>query len=148
MGSRSLSLGAVLVPAVLASACTVTAMGPEDAPPRIEARGLIDGHAAFGMRAEDDFFRLRVLDGESSGALAEVVLWKLFRLEVGALGFGVGIGPFDLALGTLFFDPRVPGMTDEKADRKPDRSVEPGTQCEVCAAAERKAAEEKVAGEE
>jgi len=133
MGSRSV-LAALL--AVLASGCTVTAVGAEDAPPRIESRGLIDGHAAFGLREENDFLRVKVLDGESDGALGEVVLWKLFRLEVGALGLGVGIGPFDFALGTLFYEPEVPPMHADHHDEP--KAAEPGSKCEVCAEAEAK----------
>lgn len=132
---RSLSLA--LLGLGLLSACTVTRMGGESGPPRIEASGLIEGHAAFGIRAEDDFVRLRVLDGESDGALCELVLWKLFRIEVGALGVGVGIGPFDLALGTLFYEPEVPDMMGQ-ATARAKSSVDPD-ECEIC----RQAAEKK-----
>ena len=116
--------------AALLSACTITRMGAEDGPPRIEAGGLIEGHAALGFRAEDDFVRLRVLDGESDGALGEFVLWKLFRLEIGALGVGVGVGPFDLALGTLFYEPEVPRMMSQESERVTP-SVDPD-ECEIC----------------
>ncbi|NOT30157.1 MAG: hypothetical protein HOP15_06900 [Planctomycetes bacterium] len=129
-GSQAL-LAATLV-AALVSGCTVTSVGAEDAPPRIESRGLIDGHAAIGVRAEDEFFRLRVLDGESDGALGGVVLWKLFRLEVGALGFGVGLGPFDLALGTLFFEPEVPPMGGKEREASAPATA---TDCATCAEA-------------
>jgi hypothetical protein len=107
-------------------------MGSEDAPPRIESRGLIDGHAAVGMRDEDDFFRLRVLDGESDGSLGEVVLWKLFRLEVGALGLGVGLGPFDLALGTLFYEPEVPSMGEDEPGQASASVSTSEADCEIC----------------
>jgi len=134
MGHR-LHLAAPLA-ATLLSACTVTRMGAESGPPRLDFDGMIEGHAAFGIRADDDFLRLRVLDGESDGALGEFVLWKLFRLEVGALGVGVGIGPVDLALGTLFYEPEVPRMTGEEpapATHAPDPD-----ECELCRQAEAK----------
>ncbi len=134
MGSRLLL--ALALAATLSAGCTVTAVGAEDAPPRIQARGLIDGHAAVGLRDEDDFLRLRVLDGTSDGALGEIVIWKLFRLEVGALGFGVGVGPFDLALGTLFYGPDVPPMGGRKAKRAV--APEGDGECEVCAEAAKK----------
>ena len=117
MQLSSRALPAALVGFGLLSACTITRMGAESGPPRIESNGLIEGHAAFGIRADDDFLRLRVLEGESDGALGEIVLWKLFRLEVGALGLGVGIGPFDLALGTLFYEPEVPEMMGQETAR-------------------------------
>jgi len=111
-------------------------MGAKGSPPRVESNGLLEGHAAVGVRADDGIFRLRVLDGESEGALGELVVWKLFRLEVGALGLGVGIGPFDLALGTLFYEPEVPEMLGDShpAEAGASRPVE---DCEIC----RKAAE-------
>lgn len=128
MGYR-IELTAPLAAALL-SACTITRMGGESGPPRVQATGLIEGHAAFGIREDDDFLRLRVLDGESDGALGEFVLWKLLRLEVGALGVGVGIGPFDLALGTLFYEPEVPAMMGEETAR-PTPTSNPD-ECEIC----------------
>ena len=115
--------------AVLLSACTITSLGPEQGPPRVESEGLIEGHAALGWRAEDRFLKLRVLDGESDGAVAEFALWKLLRLEVGALGVGLGIGPLDLALGTLFYDPEVPAMIHEREASAPATVDD----CELCA---------------
>jgi hypothetical protein len=134
---RHRSLLAASAAAALLSGCTITSVGSEDGPPRIESDGLIEGHAAVGLRDEDDFFRLRVLDGTSDGALGEIVLWKLFRLEVGALGAGVGIGPFDLALGTLFYDADMPRMQvdDERAEAPVPAPVHYEEGCEICARA-------------
>jgi hypothetical protein len=123
----------VALVAVPLSACTVTAVGAEDSPPRVESNGLIDGHAAFGLRSEREFLRLRVLDGESDGTLGELVLWKLLRLEVGALGLGIGVGPFDVALGTLFYEPEVPDM----GQREHAPAKAPAESCAVCAEAAR-----------
>jgi hypothetical protein len=136
---RHRSLLAASAAAALLSGCTITSVGSEDGPPRIESDGLIEGHAAVGLRDEDDFFRLRVLDGTSDGALGEIVLWKLFRLEVGALGAGVGIGPFDLALGTLFYDADVPRMESE-SEGEGSAAATPAPVhyeegCEICARA-------------
>ena len=136
---RHLSLLAL---SLLASSCTVTSVGPEDAPPRVEASGLIEGHAAFGFRDEDRFLRLDVLDGRSDGALAEFTLWRLLRLEVGALGLGIGVGPFDVALGTLFYEPEVPTMISERKARS-EASREAATSaddCEICRRAREEAA--------
>jgi hypothetical protein len=129
--------------AALLSACTVTSVGAKNGPPRIESDGLIQGHAAFGFRDEPKFLSLELLDGTSDGALAELSIWKLFRLEVGALGLGVGIGPIDLALGTLFYDADVPRMTREasaeraespegSADESAASSTGSEADCELC----------------
>ena len=129
MGSRTLV--ALALGAALLSGCTITSIGSESGPPRVESDGLLEGHAAFGWRAEDRFFRLRALEGDSDGAVGELVLWKLFRLEIGALGLGIGIGPFDLALGTLFYEPDVPDMGGEAhaTEASSKGSVE---DCEIC----------------
>lgn len=134
MGSRTLPAAAL--GAALLSACTVTSVGPEHGPPRVESEGLLEGHAAFGFRKEDRFLRLRVLDGESDGAVGELVLWKIFRLEVGALGLGIGIGPLDLALGTLFYDPEVPEMQGSEHREPVPAEASAATDCDLCAAAQ------------
>jgi hypothetical protein len=125
MKPHSLALVAL---APLLSACTITRLGPESGPPRVESDGLIEGHAAVGWRDEDSFLKLRLLDGESDGAVAEFALWKLLRLEVGALGLGFGIGPLDLALGTLFYEPEVPAMVGTREAAAPP----PVEGCEIC----------------
>lgn len=121
-----------LVLALPCSACTVTRVGSGDGPARVEADGLIEGHAAVGIPEEDDFFRLQLLDGQSPGALAEVALWKLFRLEVGALGVGLGLGPIDLGIGTFFYHPEVPPMGGKQEPVAVPSSAE---DCAICAAA-------------
>lgn len=129
--------------ALLSTSCTITSVGAEDAPPRVEADGLIEGHAAFGFRDEDRFLELDVLDGSSDGAVAELKLWRLLRLEVGALGLGVGIGPFDVALGTLFYEPDVPRMIGEASSEVPAgeaRAVGTSDDCEICRRARESAA--------
>ena len=63
------------------------------------------------------------------------MLWKLFRLEVGALGFGVGVGPFDFALGTLFYEPELPPMQGEVLEASAEREDEGADDCEICRAA-------------
>jgi hypothetical protein len=130
MGSRTclaLTLGAALL-----SGCTITSMGPESGPPRVESDGLIEGHAAFGWRAEDRFLRLNALEGDSDGAFGQLVIWKLFRLELGALGVGIGVGPFDLALGTLFYEPEVPEMEGETHVATEASSRVSVEDCEIC----------------
>jgi len=131
MGTRPARLLALSTLLSLASACTVTSMGAENGPPRVESNGLIEGHAAVGFREEDQILEVKLFDGESDGSLGEIVLWKLLRLEVGALGVGIGVGPFDLALGTLWYEPDVPAMigADEAHASTPAAPVE---ECAIC----------------
>jgi len=111
------------------SACTVMRVDAENGPPRVESNGLVDGHVAFGMRAEDDLLRVHFLEGDSDGALAEISLWKLFRLEVGLLGVGVGVGPVDAALGIGFYEPEVPEFTGQQPVPADEGRVE---DCPAC----------------
>ena len=104
---RHLSLALALI---LSPACTLVAIDSEDDPPGVQARGLVDGHVAFGLRQENHVLHFDLFDGTSSGAIGELVIWKLFRAEVGLAGASLGLGPVDLALGTLFYDPRLPAM--------------------------------------
>jgi len=126
MGFRSIAGGGLS--ALTLTACTVLSVDAEKGPPRVESDGLIEGHAAFGIRAEHDIVRLSVLDGESQGALAEFVLWRLFRLEIGALGVSVGVGPFDVGLGIAFYEPELPAFVGTK---DASASTDPAD-CEQC----------------
>lgn len=126
----SRSLTRLLLPAtlcVLASSCTLISVDSADAPPGARADGLIDGHAVFGWRAEKGLLRAELLDGTSSGALFEISVWKLLRLEAGLAGVCVGIGPFDLGIGTLFFSPVVPEMMQESKPKPAEPAPAPAT---------------------
>src|SRR5262249_44072263 len=121
--------------ALLFSACTLVNVGSEGGPPRVQSEGFIEGHAAVGIRDESSLLRVQLFDGESEGALAEVTLWKLFRFEVGALGVGVGVGPFDLALGAVFYRPRVPTMISSQTPAEAASVPATGDgddDCELC----------------
>lgn len=115
------SLGMAVLAAVGAS-CTVVSVQSQDDPVGLRADGLVDGHAVLGWRDEKQAVRVDLFDGQSRGAIAEVVLWKIARLEVGLAGLAVGLGPVDLALGVLFYDPRLPVKSSPKS---PKRSSEP-----------------------
>ena len=104
---RGISFAAMAASTLLAG-CTLVHVDADDTPPRVESGGMIDGHLALGVREDDELLRLDLFEGRSNGALGELTLWKLLRLEVGLLGVGVGVGPFDAALGFGFYDPAVP----------------------------------------
>lgn len=110
-------LGGVLLAAGLgASSCTVVSVQSQETPVGLRADGLVDGHAVVGWRDEKQVVRLDLFDGTSSGAVFEFVLWRIARLELGLAGFGVGVGPFDVALGALAYDPHMPiASTPSKA---------------------------------
>ena len=109
---------------VVASSCSLITVDSQDGPPGARAEGLVDGHAVFGWRAEDTLLRAELLDGTSDGALFELTVWKLLRVEVGLVGLCVGLGPIDLGLGTLFFDPTVPQLLETKNSKSESPSPE------------------------
>ena len=112
---RALGLALSLV---LTPACTLVAIDSQSGPPGVRADGLIEGHVAFGIRDEDQVLHLDLFDGSSDGAIGELVLWKLARLEVGLAGVALGLGPVDLAIGTLFYDPRMPRFLSDDGPKK------------------------------
>jgi len=118
------------------SACTLVRVDSHGAPPSIQSHGLIDGHVAVGIPAEDQLLRASLFDGRSPGAVGELVIWKLLRVEVGLAGAAIGIGPFDLALGVLAYEPRLPDYVEHEpepadddgpSDGEPEPYAEPGS---------------------
>ena len=100
----------VLVLLAVATGCTVLRVESDPDEASVRARGLVRGHATFGFSDEERIANLRLLGGSNRGAVAEVVIWKLLRVEAGLAGLSVGIGPLHLGLGTLFYDPRPPSL--------------------------------------
>lgn len=126
MSPSVLARVAALLVLPLACACSIVRVDSEDDPPRIESNGLIDGHAAVGIPSEPHLLHLRLFNGTSDGAIAEVAVWKLLRAEVGLLGASLGVGPFHLGLGTFFYEPQVPEMVGhEREEERPADDAEP-----------------------
>jgi hypothetical protein len=102
-----------LLCAGFAGSCTVTRVDSREGPARIEAHGIVEGHAALGILAETQLLHLDIFDGASKGAIFEFGLWKLLRFEVGIAGASASVGPFHVAAGVLSYEPRVPHMTSQ-----------------------------------
>ncbi|MCP5020177.1 MAG: hypothetical protein GY930_00240 [bacterium] len=100
----------------LATSCTIAEVDSREGPPRIVSHGMVEGHAAFGILAEEQFLDIDVFDGTSQGAFFELGLWKLLRLELGFAGASASVGPFHLGLGVLSYEPRVPCMNSEEVE--------------------------------
>lgn len=96
------------------TSCAILAVDSGSRPPRLQSEGIVDGHVAFGVRDERHAFHAKLFDGSSSGSIAEIVIWKLFRAELGLAGASLGIGPIDLGLGVLFYDPEIPDFEESK----------------------------------
>ena len=80
----------------LFAGCTLVHVDTDDAPPRVESGGLIDGHLALGVREDDELLRVDLFDGRSPGALpvrvAGSVDLKVAFIEVSPfIHFGHGI---------------------------------------------------------
>lgn len=115
-------LGVLALSLVLLPSCTVLRVTSDSDAKGVEAQGLIRGHATLGVSAEDRLVNVRLLGGSNRGAIAEVVLWKLFRLEAGLAGLSVGIGPIHLGLGSLFYRPNPPEL--QSGDRESEKDEE------------------------
>ncbi len=119
---RSLrQLSVLAVSAFAAVSCNVVQVDSDSHPPRLESRGIIDGHLALGVSEEDHLLHLSLFDGSSSGAIGELVIWKLFRLELGVAGASIGLGPLHAGLGTLFYEPEVPEI--EQVEPEPEETA-------------------------
>lgn len=113
-------IGPTALAAVLC-ACTVVQLDPRESPQGVRASGLIDGHLVFGWSAEDAPLRLQLFDGRGDGALVELAVWKLFRIEVGLAGASIGVGPIDMGLGVLLYEPALPPQPERLV---PEKKVE------------------------
>lgn len=101
-----------LLLALLAPACIVIDVRADHEAGGFQSMGLIDGYATAGWPADDSLLKLGLLDGRSDGTLLMLQVWKLLRFELGLVGFTLGVGPLDLGVGTLFFDPQAPAYVD------------------------------------
>jgi len=106
LASRLAPLALLL--ALLAPACIVIDVRANHEGSGFEGVGLIDGYATAGWPADDSLLKLGLLEGRSDGTLLMLQVWKLLRVELGLVGFTLGVGPLDLGVGTLFFDPEAP----------------------------------------
>ncbi len=117
---RSVALLAAL--AATSASCTVVSVQSQSRPAGVRADGLVDGHAVVGWRDEKRALSVDLFDGTSRGAVFELVLWKLARLELGLAGFGVGVGPVDVALGAIWYDPHMPISSKPQSKSAPKSS--------------------------
>jgi len=106
-----LALGA----ACLASSCTLSTRSH---PPRLQGEGILEGHAALGIAAEEHFLHASLFGGHNDGSLVELVIWKLFRFELGIAGASLTLGPLHLGLGVLAYEPKVPRMQGSQSEHR------------------------------
>lgn len=121
---RILPLPLVSLALFLLPSCTILHVDSATGPPRVQVGGLIDGHLALGIRDEPHLLHASLFDGSSPGSIAEIVIWKLFRLEIGVAGVAVGVGPIDAGLGVLFYDPCLPRFLHGDRDHDEEKYEE------------------------
>ena len=101
-----------LVPLLLCSAlagCTVADLGVgRDVCPTRWTWGGAGGYADVAWPANEKLLTADILGGPHSGALVSADLWRLVHVEVGLIGAGIGIGPFQIGGGVGFYTPSAP----------------------------------------
>jgi hypothetical protein len=132
----ALALATLLALGLATAACHVVHVGSEQGPPRIESKGLIDGHVAVGVPAEDHVLHADLSDGSSPGTIGEITVWKLFRLEVGLAGLSIGLGPLQAGLGVLFYSPEVPELEEPRSAETSEPPTDDAVPSEASAPAE------------
>jgi hypothetical protein len=101
-------LGLLVACCLLLGACTVVDGGV--------GRGASDWNAEFGANAYADFgwpvndalLSVDLVGGPNAFTLLRADLWRLLHLELGLLGFGVGIGPLQFGAGFGLYAPHAP----------------------------------------
>lgn len=126
---RALSIFTLL--ASVTAACTVVDVRDDTGRVGVRADGLIDGFATAGWADDPSFLRAELFDGRSKGALALVDLWYLARVELGLAGASIGVGPFDVGVGTLFYEPRSPAVPSDGHEEDGDEVEFPDCDCEI-----------------
>lgn len=109
------------LPLALAAACLVSSctLSTRSHPPRLQGEGIVEGHIALGIAAEEHLLHASLFGGHNDGSLAELVIWKLLRIELGIAGASLTLGPLHLGLGVLAYEPEVPRMSGAHSeDRK------------------------------
>lgn len=105
---------AVLVCCAALSGCTLVDMGVGrgECVSEWHAEGPT-GYAELGWSDNTTLLSAELLGGENAGSLVSVDLWRLLHLELGLLGFGVGIGPLQFGGGLGWYHPHhAPTMID------------------------------------
>lgn len=69
-------------------------------------------YATYGWPANDALLSADLLGGQNDGTLASLDVWRLLHLELGLLGFGIGIGPLQFGAGFGWHDTSPPASID------------------------------------
>jgi hypothetical protein len=101
-------VGLLLACCVLFSACTVVdagvGRGARDWTTHFDANAYAD----FGWPTNDSLLSLDIVGGPNSYTLVTGDIWRLLHLELGLLGAGIGIGPFQIGAGIGLYAPHAP----------------------------------------
>jgi len=69
-------------------------------------------YAEVGWPANPALLRAELFGGPNGGTLVSMDLWRLLHLELGLLGFGIGIGPLQFGAGAGFYAPKAPATME------------------------------------
>ena len=117
-----LSLRPILLPLAALSLASSCSLRTRSDPPRLEGDGILAGHLALGIAAEERLVHADIFGGHNDGSILEFGIWKLFRIELGILGASLSLGPVHAGLGVLAYDAPVPHMNQGEERRRKERS--------------------------
>ena len=102
-------LGLLLACGLLLGACTVVDAGVGRGANSWTTHFDANAYMQFGWPANENLLSLDVIGGPNSYTLVTGDIWKLLHLELGLLGAGIGIGPFQFGAGIGLYAPSAPG---------------------------------------
>ncbi|MGQ0553489.1 MAG: hypothetical protein ACT4PU_09755 [Planctomycetota bacterium] len=104
-----LRIAVLLVCVAVLGGCTMVDLGVarDQCPMHWEVSGP-QGYASYGWPAANELLSADLFGGPNSGTIVSVDLWRLLHVELGLLGLGLGIGPFQIGGGFGFSAPHAP----------------------------------------
>ena len=101
-------LAALLLCCTMLGACTVFDAGVGRGHHDWSWSSSGDAYATYAWPANTRLVSADLVGGQNDGTLVSVDVWRLLHLELGVLGVGLGVGPFQVGAGFGWYDAAPP----------------------------------------
>ncbi len=98
----------LMVCCALLGACNLVDMGVGRGANDWEFTGDGNCYYEYGWPANTTLLSADLFGGANNGTLISADVWRLLHVELGVLGFGLGIGPFQVGCGWGMYAPNGP----------------------------------------